>query len=72
MNANEADVSVGALCGVLLVSAIGYYARREPALPGRAIDNAVLPCCRAAERIRTVRAASDPTFGMPRVRAVMT
>jgi putative transposase len=64
MNANQADVSVRTMCRVLKVSPSGYYAWRERAPSQRAIDNAVL-----TERIRTVHAASDATYGMPRVRA---
>ena len=64
MNANQAGVSVRTLCRVLQVSASGYYAWRERPPSRRAIDNAVL-----TERIRTVHAASDATYGMPRVRA---
>jgi putative transposase len=64
MNANQADVSVRTMCRVLKVSASGYYAWRDRAPSQRAIDNAVL-----TERIRAVHAASDATYGMPRVRA---
>jgi putative transposase len=64
VNANQADVSVRTLCRVLQISASGYYAWRERAPSRRALDNAVL-----TERIRTVHAASDATYGMPRVRA---
>ena len=64
MNANQAGVSVRTLCRVLEVSASGYYAWRERPPSRRVIDNAVL-----TERIRTVHAKSDATYGMPRVRA---
>jgi putative transposase len=64
VNANQADVSVRTMCRVLQVSTSGYYAWRERAPSQRAIDNAVL-----TERIRAVHAASDATYGMPRVRA---
>lgn len=64
MNANQADVSVRLMCRVLKVSASGYYAWRDRPASQRAIDNAVL-----TERIRAVHAASDATYGMPRVRA---
>jgi putative transposase len=64
VNANQANVSVRTLCRVLQVSASGYYAWRERAPSRRALDNAVM-----TERIRTVHAASDATYGMPRVRA---
>ncbi len=45
-------------------SLIGRVCWRERAPSGREIDNAVL-----SERIRAVHAASDATYGMPRVRA---
>ena len=64
MNANQAGVSVRTMCRVLEVSASGYYAWRDRPPSRRAIDNAVL-----TERIRTVHAQSDATYGMPRVRA---
>ena len=64
MNANQADANVRTMCRVLRVSASGYYAWRDRAPSQRAIDNAVL-----TERIRAVHAASDATYGMPRVRA---
>ena len=64
MNANQADANVRTMCRVLQVSASGYYAWRDHPPSRRAIDNAVL-----TERIRTVHAASDATYGMPRVRA---
>ena len=64
MNANQADANVRTMCRVLQVSASGYYAWRDRPPSRRAIDNAVL-----TERIRTVHAASDATYGMPRVRA---
>jgi transposase InsO family protein len=64
VNANQADANVRTMCRVLKVSVSGYYAWRDRAPSQRAIDNAVL-----TERIRTVHAASDATYGMPRVRA---
>jgi putative transposase len=64
VRANQADVSVRTMCRVLQVSASGYYAWRDRTPSKRAIDNAVL-----SERIRAVHAASDATYGMPRVRA---
>jgi putative transposase len=64
VRANQADVSVRTMCRVLQVSSSGYYAWRERSPSKRAIDNAVL-----SERIRAVHAASDATYGMPRVRA---
>lgn len=64
MNANQANVSVHTMCRVLDVSASGYYAWRDRPPSRRAMDNAVM-----VERIRTVHAQSDATYGMPRVRA---
>ena len=63
MNANQADVAVHTMCRVLKVSASGYYAWRDRAPCQRALDDAVL-----TERIRTIHAESDATYGMPRVR----
>jgi len=62
--ANQADLPVQRLCHVLGVSASGYYAWRGRAPSARAIEDAVL-----TKRIRGVHAASDATYGMPRVRA---
>ena len=67
MNANQADakrMGVQTMCRVLGVSTSGYYdwLRRLPSQ--RTAANAVL-----TERIRQVHAASDGTYGMPRVRA---
>ena len=64
MNANQAVYPVRAMCRVLGASASGYYSWRDRAPSARATDNAVL-----TERIRTVHAESDATYGMPRVRA---
>ena len=64
MNANQAVLPARSLCRVLRVSPSGYYAWRERVPSQRAIDNAVL-----VERIRTIHADSDATYGMPRVRA---
>jgi len=55
---------VRAMCRVLQVSASGFYDWLERPASRRAIDDAVL-----TERIRTVHAHSDGTYGMPRVRA---
>ena len=64
MSANQADFPVQKMCDVLKVSASGYYAWRERAPSQRVVDDAVL-----TERIRTIHAESDGTYGMPRVRA---
>lgn len=64
MNANQAALPVQAMCRVLGVSPSGYYAWRDRAPCQREIHNAVL-----TERIRTIHAESDATYGMPRVRA---
>jgi putative transposase len=62
--ANQADVSVNTMCRVLNVSTSGYYAWRRRGPSRRAIDDALM-----TERIRTIHAESDTTYGMPRVRA---
>src|SRR5215472_17965728 len=62
--ANQASYPVRAMCRVLKVSASGYYAWVDRPPSARTIDDAVM-----VERIRAVHAASDSTYGMPRVRA---
>jgi len=62
--ANQADVSVQTMCRMLNVSTSGYYAWRSRGPSQRKIDDAVM-----TERIRTIHAESDSTYGMPRVRA---
>jgi putative transposase len=64
VNANQADIPVRTMCRVLKVSSSGYHAWLDRAPSKRAIENAVL-----VERIRTIHAESDATYGMPRVRA---
>jgi putative transposase len=64
VNANQADVSVKTMCRLLKVSTSGYYAWRDREPSRRSIDDAVM-----TERIRTIHAESDTTYGMPRVRA---
>jgi putative transposase len=64
VNANQADLPVHTMCRVLRISASGYYAWRSRAPAARTLANAVL-----TERIRRIHAASDATYGMPRVRA---
>ena len=61
---HQADFPVHSLCRVLGVSASGYYAWRDRQPSQRALENAIL-----SERIRTIHADSDATYGMPRVRA---
>ena len=62
--ANQADLSVRAMCRVLGVSASGFYAWRERAPSQRSIVNAVM-----TERIRQIHQDSHESYGMPRVRA---
>ena len=64
MNANQAALAVHTMCRVLDVSASGFYAWRDRKPSMRAIEDAVL-----TERMRAIHAASDATYGMPRVRA---
>ena len=49
---------------MLKVATSGYYAWRDRGPSRRSIDDAVM-----TERIRTIHAESDTTYGMPRVRA---
>jgi putative transposase len=64
MMTNQAAFGVQTMCQVLGVSSSGYYGwlKRVPSM--RSVQNAVL-----VERIRTIHADSDATYGMPRVRA---
>ncbi len=62
--ANQADLPIEAMCRVLEVSVSGFYAWRGRGPSRRAIDDAVM-----TERIRSIHAESDTTYGMPRVRA---
>jgi putative transposase len=64
MNANQAALAVHTMCRVLDVSASGFYAWRDRKPSMRAIEDTVL-----TERMRAIHAASDATYGMPRVRA---
>ena len=64
MNANQAILPVHTMCRVLKVSTSGYYAWSDRPPSRRAIEDAVV-----LERIRTIHADSDATYGMPRVRA---
>jgi len=62
--ANQASYPVRTMCRVLQVSSSGYYAWIERPPSARASEDAVM-----VARIRAVHAASDGTYGMPRVRA---
>ncbi len=62
--ANQADFPVRTLCRMLDVSASGFYAWSARKPSARSIQNAVL-----TERIRTIHAASDGTYGRARIRA---
>lgn len=64
MNANRAELAVRTLRRVLNVSSSGYYVWRDRPPCQRVLDDAVL-----TERICTIHAESDATYGMPRVRA---
>jgi putative transposase len=55
---------VRTLCRVLDVSSSGYHAWQDRPPSPRQIDDAVL-----TERIRTIHAESDATYGAPRIRA---
>ena len=62
--ANQADFPVRTQCRVLKVSASGFYAWHQRQPSRRAIGNAAL-----LERIRTIHAESDGTYGRARIRA---
>lgn len=62
--ANQAKYPVRTLCRVLRVSPSGFHDWRDRPPSRRSLENAVM-----TERIRTIHAASDATYGMPRVRA---
>lgn len=64
MNANQADLPVRAMCRLLQVSASGYYAWRDRPPSARSVSDVVL-----TERIRSIHAASDATYGRPRIHA---
>jgi putative transposase len=64
VNANQAAFPVRKMCRVLGVSPSGFYDWRQRVPSQRAMDDAVL-----GERIRTIHAESDATYGMPRIRA---
>ena len=62
--ANQAAFPVRTLCRVLDVSPSGFYAWRDRDPSPRSMDDAEM-----TERIRGFHAASDATYGMPRIRA---
>lgn len=62
--ASQARFDIRTLCRVLKVSPSGFYAWRGRAPSPRSLSDAVM-----SERIRTIHAASDETYGMPRIRA---
>jgi len=62
VNANQAMMQVRTMCRVLEVSPSGYYDWRDRPPSMRAIANAAL-----TERIRSIHADSDCTYGRPRV-----
>ncbi len=64
MNANQAAFPVRKMCRVLGVSHSGFYDWLQRPPSQRAMQDAVL-----VERIRTIHAESDATYGMPRIRA---
>lgn len=63
VRANQAALPVRLLCRVFDVSASGFCAWRDRAPSERAIDDATTDC------IRGLHAASDATYGIPRIRA---
>jgi len=67
VNANQAELSVRALCETLKVSTSGYYDWRGRPLSKRAQASMVL-----SEHIRRAHRASDETYGVPRIRAELT
>lgn len=62
--ANQARYPVRSLCRVLQVSPSGFYDWRDRPPSARVLADAVM-----TERIRSIHAESDATYGMPRVRA---
>lgn len=62
--ANQARYPIRSLCRVLKVSPSGFYDWRDRPPSARALSDAVM-----TERIRSIHAESDATYGMPRVRA---
>ena len=64
MSAHQAMHKVATMCRVLEVSTSGYYAWRKRPASKRAQEDAVL-----LRQIRTAHAASDGTYGVPRIHA---
>ena len=64
MKANQAELPVRTLCKTLRVSHSGYYDWLDRAPCARAQANVVL-----LEQIRQAHAASDATYGVPRIQA---
>ena len=64
MSANQAELPIRHLCTTLGVSHSGYYDWQERAPSKRAQANMAL-----TEQIKAAHAASDATYGMPRIRA---
>jgi putative transposase len=62
--AHQAQYPARTLCRVLKVSPSGYYAWRDRPPSQRSMSDAVM-----TERIRSIHAESDASYGMPRVRA---
>ena len=62
--ANQAAFPVRTLCRVLGVSSSGYHDWLARPPSRRATDDAVI-----TERIRSLHAESDATYGTPRIRA---
>ena len=64
MKANQAELPVRALCRTLRVSHSGYYDWLDRPACARARANTVL-----LQQIRAAHAASDATYGVPRIQA---
>jgi putative transposase len=64
VKANQAELCVAAMCKTLRVSPSGYYAWLERPACAQAQANRVL-----LEQIRQAHAASDATYGVPRIQA---
>ena len=62
IQANQAETAVRTMCAVLGVSKSGYYEWCRPAASKRALENE-----RLSRRIGEIHAASDSTYGMPKI-----